>query len=258
LALLVWAGLTVCTVLAARGGVAWLCLGLSALLPFGMYAFLLKETNTHWLEVFPAALLLVGGVVSEVTRRWSRRLRWSAYALGASCLVGMALYPAVHFLPTWPPGIQPPLASVYRPIVRAPRQVGDFGMPHQDGWKALAVLHFQGLLPLPYTSNEKAEVTRWYLPTAERCGGAVRSYVLVRSAPQPRPLPAGVVSWRLRVADRERSVVLDRTEPPRAPSLLTVERSSAWFDQNLARLDRPMDAPQIDCPTRMTPVWRLN
>lgn len=258
LALLVWAGLTVHALIAARGGVAWLSLGLGALLPFGMYAFVLKETNTHWLEAFPATLLLVGGVTSEMTQRLPRGLQRVAPALGAAGLLGLGLYPVIHFLPTWPPGTQPPFSSVYRPVARAPRQGGDFGMPHQDGWKALAALEFQGLLPLPYTSNEQSEVTRWYLPTAERCAEASRSYVLARAADRPRTRPAGVVTWRLRVAGRERSVVLDRTESPRASSRITAELSAAWFDQYLARLDRPLDVPQVACPRPMPPVWRLN
>ena len=148
-------------------------------LPLGLYAFLVARPGTHWLELYPSLLLLVGGMADRAAVRLPRRA--APYLLGVAAIIMLALaaYPAGTFLPIWPGQLVPPtIVSWYRPELPPLRSTGAFGFPHQLGWKAIARLEADGALPLPYETNEKDQVARWYLPHVESCYDQARSYVL--------------------------------------------------------------------------------
>ena len=169
LAIVVWLLLGLSCTLATSEDRPLKLLGLAALFPIGLYGFLLANPGTHWYEAFLPMVLIVGAVGSRLTRSLNDRIHWADGAMGFALLLVLGAYPFYAFVPLWPRDAQMPLAELYRPSWSADRDGGSFGFPHQDGLKAIALIQEIGSLPQPYESNATPEVTRWYMPTAERC-----------------------------------------------------------------------------------------
>jgi hypothetical protein len=201
--------------------------------------------------------LIVGGVGCAIVQRTPDRLKGLATAGGIGLLVLLGVYPVFAFLPIWPPDSLP-AASLYRPPWRAIRDGGSFGIPHQDGLKAVALLKDIGALPLPYDSNASAEVTTWYLPTAERCDRMPGSYVIVLSERPPSEALPPRNGWLILVRGQAGALVRVTDDTQREFSQLAVEAPSRWFDDNLARLERPLSVPRALCNRAMPDFWRPN
>jgi hypothetical protein len=257
-AIIMWLLLGLSCVLAPSEDRPLKLLGLAALLPIGLYGFLLAQTGTHWYEAFLPMVLIVGAVGSRLARSISGRNRWACSALGFILLLVLGAYPFYAFIPLWPRDAQMPLAELYTPPWRAEREGGSFGFPHQDGLKAIALIQEIGSLPQPYESNASPEVTRWYMPNAERCDRPAGSYIVFFSERRPsRPLPGGDI-WVIRVRGAPRALVRDQTDTPRGFSQLSNEAPAGWFDEVRARLERPLTVERRLCSDTMSPSWVRN
>ena len=166
---------------------------------------------------------------------------------GCLLLLAAGLYPVYAFLPIWPAGTSMPAQALYRPSWSDSRFGGNFGFPHQDGFKAVALLQDLGYVPGPYDSNTTAEVTRWYLPSAERCDRPRGSYVTAFSDRRTDSRLPGSDIWVITVRGAPRTIVRDQTTPGRPLAQLAAEAPTEWFDTQLARLDRPLTIPQVRC-----------
>ena len=169
----------------------------------------------------------------------------------------MGLYPMYTFLPTWGPDALP-AASVYRPPWSAIREGGSFGFPHQDGLKAVALLANVDALPLPYDSNSGTEVTTWYMPTAERCERTQESFIIAFSERRPSEALPPRDGWLILVRGHPGILIRVGDDWPHAFSQLAVEPASQWFDENFARLERPLSVPRTYCTRTMRPFWQPN
>jgi hypothetical protein len=257
LAILVWVLLVFAAIVSPAAERRWQVLWLGVLLPMGLYGFMIRQTGTHWYEAFPWMALIAGAAGSGIYQMFPVPFRETALAAGVTLLVVIGVYPVYTFLPTLAADALP-AASLYRPPWRAVRDGGSFGFPHQDGLKAVAVLKEVGALPLPYDSNSSAEVTTWYLPTAERCDRTPRSYVVTFSERRPTetlPLRDG---WLILVRGEPGALVRVQNDWQSGFSRLAVEPTSRWFDDNLARLERPLSVPRTDCNRSMPPFWQPN
>jgi hypothetical protein len=256
-AVTVWALLAIACIAAAGTERHWRVLGIAALVPIGLYGFMLAQTGTHWYEAFPAMCLLAGGLASRIAWRLRNRLGWAIAPAGAALTVVLGVYPFFAFLPIWTAEGMP-AESFYRPPWRAIRDGGSFGFPHQDGLKAVSLLADVGALPPPYNSNATAEVTTWYMPTTERCERTPTSYLIAFSERRPSvPLPPQD-GWVITVRGQPRGLIRVQNDSPPDFAQVAVEAPAGWFDSNLARLERPLSVPRALCNRTMRPFWRPN
>ncbi|MFN0070191.1 MAG: ArnT family glycosyltransferase [Chloroflexota bacterium] len=237
---------------------SWRVLGLSVLLPLGLYGFLLRQTGTHWYEAYPAMLLLLGGMSSQLFQSLSKHQTRALAVAGAAVVTIFGVYPVYTFLPLWPLDASMPAAEIYRPPWRAERTGGSFGFPHQDGLKAIALVHELRYMPMPYESNASPEVTRWYLPNSERCSRPRGSYITLFSERQPTRQPVGTDIWVITVRGAPEAVIRDQTATPRPLAQLAAEAPSTWFDERYARFERPLTVPRSLCSRTMRPSWQRN
>ncbi|MFN0074816.1 MAG: ArnT family glycosyltransferase [Chloroflexota bacterium] len=254
LALLVWIGFLASTLAApAHLDRAWRIISLSVLLPLGAYLFLIVRPGTHWYEIFPALTLLVGGACAALPRPRQQVLTWIASVTGTLIILLIAVYPAYTFLPRVQDALPLPFSELYRPTTGPLRGGGIFGFPHQEGWKALAALHHEGVLAGPLQTNQWQDVARWYLPEVEWCSRAP-TYVLAPTATQPRRNPAGSVTWIIRSEGPKAMLVFQPNAEGRAFKETTANDSAGWFDAHRATFHRLLNVDPRNCP-RMSPSW---
>jgi hypothetical protein len=256
LAIVVWVLLVLVCIMSTAER-RWRVLGLAALLPMGLYGFLIRQTGTHWYEAFPWMALIVGASASAIVPRLPLHTRDAALATGGALLIFVGLYPMYTFLPMMRSDALP-VATLYRPPWTAIREGGSFGFPHQDGLKAVALLENVGALPLPYDGNSTAEVTTWYMPTAERCERTQESYIIAFSERRPSEALPPRDGWLILVRDQPGTLVRVRDDWHYAFSRLAVEPASQWFDDNFARLQRPLSVARTYCNRTMRPFWQPN
>ena len=206
-ALLVWpAGLTIGALDLAP--LAWLLIFLAAILlpppspvaqgtliwlavTFIGYNFLLADPRTHIYGIFLPWSLLAGAAVAALWNAWKpARWRWAAIALAVAVCFSPFLFdtylrhdgglsqdrPALVRALAWAPApyAGPPTAPT----------AGIFGLVHHSGWKGIGALYAEGKLAGDFDTNEKLELTSWYVPNAFRlarkdpdpCGSKPRYY----------------------------------------------------------------------------------
>jgi hypothetical protein len=141
--------------------------------PLFFYAFIVVDPRTHVYTVLPGGAILAGAGLVFLWSAWSKpAFIWRRWMLGTAVSLLILLSLTYLFLiyldyrverqRTWAenwPGIfvntwdEPPL-------------YGLFGFPYQAGWRLVPDLLTEA--DLPYASNEKMEVTRWYMAHAPR------------------------------------------------------------------------------------------
>ena len=108
----------------------------------------------------------------------SGSLSVGALALGRySCWLGLLScagarscstpYPHDSQLSQEPPALVRVLAWAPAPYAK-PGALGEFGMVHHSGWKRIGMLYAKGKLAGDFASNDKPELTAWYVPNADR------------------------------------------------------------------------------------------
>ena len=167
-----------------QGALIWLAV------TFIGYNFLLADPRTHFYGIFLPWSLLAGAAVAALWNAWRPvRWRWAAVALAAAVALCFSPFlfdtylrhaggrsqdrPALVRALAWAPApyAGPPTASI-------------FGMVHRSSWKGIGALYAEGKLEGDFDSNEKPDLTRWYVPSAFRlarkdpdpCGSQPRYY----------------------------------------------------------------------------------
>ena len=206
-ALLVWpAGLTIGALDLAP--LAWLLIFLAAILlpppspvvqgtliwlavTFIGYNFLLADPRTHIYGIFLPWSLLAGAAVAAL---WNAR-EAGALALGrhragwgccpCACARSCSIPTCGTMAGSARIGPRSCAALAWAPEPYAePPTAGIFGMVHRSGWKGIGALYAEGKLAGDFDSNEKPELTAWYVPNAFRlsredpdpCGSKPRYY----------------------------------------------------------------------------------
>jgi 4-amino-4-deoxy-L-arabinose transferase-like glycosyltransferase len=189
-ALMVWpAGLTIGSVDLAS--LAWILIFLAAILlpppspvvqgtliwlavTFIGYNFLLADPRTHFYGIFLPWSLLAGAALAGLwNARAAARWRWAAFSLAAAAAVCFFPFLFDTYL-RHDGGLSQDGPVLVRALVWAPEpyatpgSLTKFGMVHRAGWKAIGALYAEGKLWSDFDSNEKPELTAWYVPTAFR------------------------------------------------------------------------------------------
>jgi hypothetical protein len=210
-ALLVWpAGLTIGALDLAP--LAWLLIFLAAILlpppspvvqgtliwlavTFVGYNFLLADPRTHIYGIFLPWSLLAGAAVAALWHAWKPvRWRWAGIALAAGLAVCLCPFLFDTYLrhdsrlSQERPALARALAWAPAPSA-TPTSPGVFGMVHRSNWKGISALYAEGKLAGDFDSNEKPDLTRWYVPNVFRlsredpdpCGIQPRYYFVADS-----------------------------------------------------------------------------
>lgn len=243
---------------------AWFCVYLIA------YAFLIRTPGLHYYTLVPAWALLAAWGWSEA----ARRLRGSAliWPAGAVAVVVGALvlyYPVLLFLRasdeyalTYPSKRNPlyPNASTGLPD-------RFFGLPHRSGWKAAGLLYAEGTLNGTYRSNEKAEITGWYVGTPPSAQERPDYYLIADNAtekPREQDYPVDLLRSEYALAGRiardgQPCISIYRRGPGDELGLIEDRTLAPEFDR-LVGLDRhvagdapPAAAGSVDAPRGATP-----
>jgi len=160
------------------------------LVPAFFYLFVVGDPRTHVYTIIPGAVILAGYAVSEIrsaiARKESRPLEIASIVAASIWLVVVVLYPILIFVDiskerqrTW--AENRPIPALYPVTWDEPPRYGLFGFPHQAGWRA--ALDRVPEASYPYSSNEEAEITNWYMSQNPRtnCGDA-ETVMIARNA----------------------------------------------------------------------------
>lgn len=250
-ALMVWpAGLTIGTLDLTL--LAWLLIFLAAILipppspaiqgtliwlavTFVGYNLLLADPRTHFYGIFLPWSLLAGAALAGLWNAWRpARLRWVGIALAggvAACLCPFLIDTYLQYDggrgPDWPSPVRA-LAWAPKPYAKPPT-LGIFGVAHRSGWKGIGVLYAEGKLMGDLDSNEKRDLTDWYVPSAYRllrtetdsCGGRPRYYFLADD------LVTKSFRWTVSPSDLAGYAEIGRVELPNSKGVTIYERSAA-------------------------------
>lgn len=136
------------------------------------YGFLIRTPGLHYYTLVPTwALLAAWGWSLAVRWPCGRAARVGVYAAGIVVAALLIYHPVMLFVQAGDEyALNYPLrrnAIYWNTSGGVPDRF--FGLPHRSGWKAVGALFDQGSLSGAYRSNEKAEITGWYLgrPPAE-------------------------------------------------------------------------------------------
>jgi 4-amino-4-deoxy-L-arabinose transferase-like glycosyltransferase len=201
--------------------------------PFVVESFLLAVPNTHFYTMdVPAALLAALAGIMLAGRARALRL---PLALAALLVLLLAVpYMQLAFVQQMPeyerlfPAARP---ALYRSTYGDVWPNGSrFGFPHRDGWKVIGELYRRGELQGDYDSNQKPQITGWYIRDAARCGGRPTYYFVAWSEDEIR-LPEGYVLFGSVMVDGRQALDIYSREPLREPpQLFALEDYRAAFD----------------------------
>jgi len=181
----------------AEAGSGWRAAWLWFIVPFAVYAGIVKSPRTHFHVAFPGWSLLAA---LPVAWAWARlaaepRLRVARPLAGAVAAALLAVFAAyswhvfvrtdVEYRRTYPAGA--PL-GYWNPLPDLP-SAGWFGFPYRAGWKAIGALYAEGSLRGDYHSNEEEWVTHWYTRGMPRCDQRPRYIFLAEAVQDVRPVP---------------------------------------------------------------------
>ncbi len=129
--------------------------------PFWGYNFIVATPLTHIYTTLPAWALLSGWMAAKIAREnwWQRTINIGLVLLSTLFLWNNFVRHDVEFLNDYPAG---KLSFFWTPYTDLP-ETGFFGFTHKVGWKALGALLANKTLIGDYTSNEKDELTQWYV-----------------------------------------------------------------------------------------------
>lgn len=249
-----------------RRSLAWKLALVWAAGPLFAHLFLVRIPGTHFREIFPGLLLLVGSAAAWLYGRApSHALRRAAVALGAVFLAASAHYVYVAWIRPWPeyqlqyPAFRHPLDWTRLDVRSAG---GTFGAARHHGWKTVAALVAQGALPARYTTNERPAEAAWYMHGSWICDEQAELYILTPRLPQQRAaieqgetLPGWVLAGRVYVDGRPTLSLLTRQPLPGGPRTYRDEEYTAQFDRDrsspwtpVGRLYRPGLNSGPECP----------
>jgi hypothetical protein len=153
---------------AVQGTLIWL------VVTFVEYNFLLADPRTHIYGIFLPWSLLAGAALAAIWGAWTRvGPRWVGIALAGALVICFGPFLFNSYLrhdgagSQERPAIEQALAWAPAPYAEPPTQ-GVFGRVHRSGWKGIGVLYAEGKLSGDIDSNEKSELTDWYVPSAYR------------------------------------------------------------------------------------------
>jgi 4-amino-4-deoxy-L-arabinose transferase-like glycosyltransferase len=151
-----------------QGTLIWLAV------TFVGYNFLLEDPRTHIYGIFLPWSLLAGAALAALWSAWTRLgPKWVGAVLASALVICFSPFLFNSYLrhdgagSQDQPAIEQTLAWAPAPYTAPPTQ-GVFGRVHRSGWKGIGVLYAEGLLSGDIDSNEKRELTDWYVPGAFR------------------------------------------------------------------------------------------
>ncbi len=133
-----------------------------------VYAFLIRVPGLHYYTLLPAYMLLAAWGLDQGARELIAVAPLWRYgvACGALLLTAILLYyPYLLFVRTTPeyalsyPQHRNPL--YWNTLTEPPQRF--FGLPHRSGWRSVGYLWASGQLAGEYRTNEKAEISSWYV-----------------------------------------------------------------------------------------------
>jgi 4-amino-4-deoxy-L-arabinose transferase-like glycosyltransferase len=205
--------------------------------PFVAMAFFLADPRTHFYTMHLPAALLAGLAVGQLYHRLRRApwLRASLAAGGAALLLAALPYAQLVFLrqrPEYQRDYPATQAAIARPLTGATlADDGYFGMPQQDGWKALGELYRRGELRGSVDSNQELFTSGWYLRGQFMCAVAPDYYVLAEYA-QPYYIPPGYQEYGAVTVGGVRTLtIFSRAPVSGPPRVFAAEDYAASFDQ---------------------------
>jgi 4-amino-4-deoxy-L-arabinose transferase-like glycosyltransferase len=161
---------------AVQGALIWLAA------TFLISNFLLADPRTHIYGIFLPWSLIAGAALAALWGAWAQdRWQWVGIALAAGAIACLCPFLFDSYLRHDAagnedrPAVLRALAWAPKPYATPPTQ-GLFGRVHRSGWKGIGALYAEGRLSGDIDSNEKTELTDWYVPTA---------YRIARSDPDP-------------------------------------------------------------------------
>jgi hypothetical protein len=220
--------------------------------PLLTHLFLVRLPWTHWREVFPGLVVLVGVAAAGLyTHLVDRRARLAALLVGTLFLMASGHYVYVAWVQPWPeyqvlyPRYRHPLDWSSRTVRHGAG--GTFGAAHRHGWKALGELVANGQLPSAYTTNERSPLATWYLQHYQVCPNAatlliraptsLREHQAIERGESP---PGYTLTGRVNVRGRPTLALLARNSPPGPPQAYESDEYGRQFDQELASPWRPV------------------
>ena len=236
--------------------------------PLFAHLFLVRVPGTHFREIFPGLLLLVGGAAAWLYDRLpGRGVRLAATAAGVLFLVASAHYVFVASIRPWPeyqlqyPAFRHPLDWTRLDVRSAG---GTFGAARHHGWKTVATLVARGELPARYTTNERPSEAGWYMKSSWICDEQAELYIMTpRLTPQRLAiekrdtLPGWFLAAQVYVDGRATMSLLTRQPPPGGPKQYSDTSYTAIYDRELSspwtsvrRLYRPGLNSAPECPGR--------
>lgn len=225
--------------------------------PLLTHLFLVRDPGTHWRELFPGLVLLVGAAVAadfqRLTERWLRR---AALAAGMLFLGATAHYQYVSWIQPWPE--YQLLYPLYRhPLDWTSKETrsagGTFGATRRHGWKTVAELMDQGVLPTAYLTNERLSEAAFYLGRPPVCLDEAELFIRAPITPEDRlaneqglaPPGFNLAGW-VEIDGRRGLVLLRRGPQPAEPQIYQLTTFETDFDQQaidrwepIGRLYRP-------------------
>ena len=133
-----------------------------------MYAFLIRVPGLHYYTLLPAYMLLAAWGLEQGARKFIALAPVWRYGVAFSTLLLAAIllyYPYLLFVRTTPeyalsyPRHRNPL--YWNTLTEPPPRF--FGLPHRSGWRSVGYLWASGQLAGEYRTNEKAEISGWYV-----------------------------------------------------------------------------------------------
>jgi len=158
---------------------------------FIFYAFIIRVPGLHYYCLSPAWAILAALGLERVYPHAldGFAIRRSLIALSALIYALSAFYAYVLFVRTEPEYAlsypQHRIALYWNTHQERPLRF--FGLPHKSGWKAIGYLYKAGTLQGDYRTNEKSEVTGWYIGQEPSQAERPRYYFIAENPTQKEP-----------------------------------------------------------------------
>ncbi len=236
-------------------------------LPMLIALFLTAKPRTHVYVFFPGWMLLGGWVIGQgwdwLRDRKGARVAHVTGALIAAAMVATSGYYAyLLFLRNTPETVltyeQNLPASYY--FFRELPDGELYGLPLNNGWKAIGMLYQRGEIQGDYDVNEDPWVPSWYTRGQNRCSRTATWYFLMKHLKPDESVRTLPESYRQRgfqlwgiveVNGVPKLEVYHKADDPIEPRTLRLEEWEAAFDQRATPefpLDDPIIIPQIGHP----------
>jgi Dolichyl-phosphate-mannose-protein mannosyltransferase len=229
-----------------RGALVWLAT------TFVGYNFLLADPRTHIYGIFLPWSLLAGIALAELCKALRPvSLRRAGIALAGVVAVCLCPFLVDSYL-RHNAGSDRDRGPILEALAWAPEPyatpplAGVFGVVHRAGWKGIGALFAGGTLSGDFDSNEKPELTDWYVSGAHRlsrtdpapCGTQPRYYFLADD------LVSTPDRWAVSASDLAGYAQIGRVELTNGKGVTIYERSPAG--PAIGRIDERTLSPRFD------------